>query len=206
MKTTLYLTRHGQTEWNIEQRLQGHRDSPLTELGLQHAAWLSESMSGISLDAIYASSSPRTLRTAQILRRDRMIDIVPEDALKEISMGSWEGRRNSDIEAHSPDDHFDFWNNPHQYEPTNGGESYHDLQRRVILKVQDIIASNEGKTILIVTHAATLKVIMAFFEGRELANLWLPPNVHSTALCKVVCEGDEKTVELYGDTSHYREN
>ncbi|REK71191.1 histidine phosphatase family protein [Paenibacillus paeoniae] len=205
MKTKLYLTRHGQTEWNVEQKLQGHQDSPLTEQGINHAAWLSESLRHVNLDIIYASSSPRTLKTADILRYDRAIDIVPEDDLREISMGSWEGQRNSDIESHSPDKHYDFWNNPHLYEPTNGGETYHDLQQRVLPKVQDIISRHTGKNILIVTHAAALKTIMTFFEGRELADLWTPPILHSTALCKVVCEGDRFTIELYGDTSHYKE-
>jgi len=42
--TTIYLTRHGQTEWNVQRRMQGHMDSPLTPLGLQQAEWLSLGM------------------------------------------------------------------------------------------------------------------------------------------------------------------
>jgi probable phosphoglycerate mutase len=43
-QTTLYLTRHGETEWNVQKRLQGHLDSPLTELGKKQAAWLEEAL------------------------------------------------------------------------------------------------------------------------------------------------------------------
>lgn len=205
MKTVLYLTRHGQTEWNVEQKLQGHQDSPLTELGIQHAAWLSESIRHIDLDVIYSSSSPRTLRTSEILRSDRAIDIKAEDALKEIYMGAWEGKVNRDIEQNDADAHFAFWNNPHEYEPKNGGESFHDLQKRVLPKVQEILTKHKGQTVLIVTHAAALKLIMSFFEGKSLADLWNPPFLHSTALCKVVWDGEHTLVELHGDTSHYRE-
>ncbi|MFD2882332.1 histidine phosphatase family protein [Paenibacillus rhizoplanae] len=58
MTTTVYITRHGQTEWNVQKRMQGHQDSPLTPLGVQQAEWLSKSLLDVHLDAVYASSSP----------------------------------------------------------------------------------------------------------------------------------------------------
>jgi probable phosphoglycerate mutase len=204
--TTIYLTRHGQTEWNVEKKLQGHKDSPLTELGIMHAQWLAASLGHIGFDAIYASSSGRTLKTAEILRGARSIAIIPDDDLREIHMGSWEGEVNANIEESCPEQFHDFWYNPHQYKPSNGGESFHELHNRVIPKIQRIIKENEGKTIFIVTHAATLKLIMTFFNGQPLADLWNPPIVHSTALCKVIVDGENRTVELYGDTSHYKES
>mgnify|MGYP001164786947 CR=1 FL=1 len=54
-KTTIYITRHGQTQWNIEERMQGHHDSPLTEHGMQQARWLRDALTPIDFAAIYAS-------------------------------------------------------------------------------------------------------------------------------------------------------
>jgi len=204
--TTIYLTRHGQTEWNVEKKLQGHKDSPLTELGILHAQWLASSLGHIGFDAIYSSSSGRTLKTAEILRGARSIAIIPDDDLREIHMGSWEGEVNANIEESCPEQFHEFWNNPLQYQPSNGGESFHELHNRVIPKMQRIIKENEGKTIFIVTHAATLKLMMTFFNGQPLADLWNPPIFHSTALCKVIVDGEKQTVELFGDTSHYKES
>jgi probable phosphoglycerate mutase len=67
-KTVLFLTRHGQTEWNLQKRMQGHQNSALTTLGEQQAEWLRERLEGENLGAIYSSISPRALHTAQILR------------------------------------------------------------------------------------------------------------------------------------------
>ena len=190
---------------NVAKMLQGHKDSPLTELGALHAKWLGDSISHINIDVIYSSSSIRTLKTAEILRNDRNINIIADDDLRELNMGNWEGKLSSIIELNYPKEHFAFWNTPHLYKPTNGGESFYDLQNRVLPKIHEIISKNERKNILIVTHAATLKLIMTFFKGLSLADMWTPPILHSTALCKIIIDENNRLVELYGDTSHYKE-
>ena len=190
---------------NIAKKLQGHKDSPLTELGILHAEWLAEAMSHINLDAIYCSSSVRTMKTAEILRSNRNITIFPDDDLREINMGSWEGEVSSIIQSTYPDEYVAFWKTPHLYNPKNDGESFYNLQDRVLPKLEQIVRRNEGKKILIVTHAATLKLIMTYFNGQTLSEMWTPPIVHSTALCKVIIDGDKRIVALHGDTSHYKE-
>ena len=67
--TWLYLTRHGQTEWNVENRFQGGTDSPLTEKGIRQAEYLAKRLRGISFESIYSSPAGRALRTAEILPR-----------------------------------------------------------------------------------------------------------------------------------------
>jgi probable phosphoglycerate mutase len=82
--TNLYITRHGQTEWNVQGRLQGHLDSPLTELGVIQAEQLADSLVNVEFDVIYSSPSLRTVRTADMIRGERPIDITIEDKLREI--------------------------------------------------------------------------------------------------------------------------
>jgi len=81
LQTTLYLARHGETLWNVEGRLQGHLDSPLTEVGKRQAGWLRRSLESIPFDAIYTSPSGRAYHTAEILRGDRNVDIITCDSL-----------------------------------------------------------------------------------------------------------------------------
>ena len=97
--TTIYLTRHGQTEWNVQHRMQGHMDSALTSIGLQQAEWLSQGMRSVQLDAIYTSPSPRALRTAEIMRGERSTYLNLSDAFKEIGMGVWEGSDSAELEV-----------------------------------------------------------------------------------------------------------
>ncbi|MDP5274329.1 histidine phosphatase family protein [Chengkuizengella axinellae] len=203
--TTLYITRHGQTEWNLEKRMQGHKDSPLTPLGIQQAQWLGQSLSDTDIDVIYASSSGRTRKTAELVKNKRDIEIIPSDILREINMGLWEGQIISDLEQKYPEQHNAFWKTPHLYESFEG-ESFHDLHDRVIPYLKDILSKHRGQTILIVTHGLTLKTIMSYFEKRKLADFWDSPHIYQTSLSLVeLDEQDEASIRLYADTSHYKE-
>ena len=204
-KTTLYITRHGQTQWNVEGRMQGHQDSPLTDLGIRQAIWLRDTLHEIAFDSIYASPSPRAKKTAEILRAQRSCDVIYDDALREQSMGSWEGERGKEIKQNYPVAYHTFWQTPHLYQPENGGESFFDFHKRVISFIESLISKNEGKTILIVSHAGTVKAIMSYFEGRALADLWNPPVIYQTSLSKVIVEEQHFYIETYADISHYQE-
>lgn len=90
--TTIYLVRHGQTEWNVLHRFQGHMDSPLTKLGIQQAEWLGEALQHDPIDLIYSSTSNRAFHTAEIIRGNRDVAVTACDEFKEINLGVWEGQ------------------------------------------------------------------------------------------------------------------
>lgn len=79
MNTIIYLTRHGQTLWNIENRLQGRGNSKLTEEGKGRAEMLSKRMKNIHIDTIYSSPLERAFITANIIKGDRDIEIITDD-------------------------------------------------------------------------------------------------------------------------------
>tara|TARA_R110001583_G_scaffold188237_1_gene350136 strand:+ start:38350 stop:38997 length:648 start_codon:yes stop_codon:yes gene_type:complete len=98
---TLYLLRHGQTEWNVEGRLQGRLDSALTETGVAQAhaqrAILAPILTAHPGIAIHASPLGRAWRTASIVAEGRAVQAM--DGLKEVSAGTWEGRLRADVVA-----------------------------------------------------------------------------------------------------------
>lgn len=204
-KTTIYLTRHGQTEWNVEKKMQGHQDSALTTQGVLQATWLRDAMLTVDLAAIYTSTSPRAITTAEIIRGPRPLEIITYDALREIHMGDWEGRTRSEILETDAQGLAAFSHKPAEYTPNNHGESLHDVQNRVVPILHEIIARHPDQTILIVSHGITLRLLLSYFEQRPLANLWDSPFMQPTALSRVVVEDDNTTIELYGDISHYKE-
>ncbi|WML34675.1 histidine phosphatase family protein [Clostridium sp. OS1-26] len=203
-ETTIYLVRHGQTEWNLEKRMQGHKDSPLTNLGIIQAKGLHNRLLKENIDIIYSSESKRAYDTAKIIKGDRNIQIAIKQQLREIHMGHWEGLQQLDIINKYPESWKHFWNKPHLYVPTESGESYQELQNRVIPVIEDIININQGKTILIVTHRITLKMIMAHFNNQEIHEIWNTPDVEPASLCKVSIKDGITKILLHGDTSHYR--
>ena len=84
----IYLMRHGETKWNKRSKLQGQVDIPLAPKGIEQAEMTSEGMKDIPFDHIFSSPLKRAYKTAQVVRRDRPIEIVRDDRLKEMSFGT----------------------------------------------------------------------------------------------------------------------
>jgi len=94
----IYLTRHGETQWNIEKRLQGWKDSELTEKGVNNALKLGERLLNIEFNSIYTSPSQRAYQTAKYVSLGREISIYTDGNLKELNFGDWEGQKQEEIE------------------------------------------------------------------------------------------------------------
>lgn len=203
-KTIIYLVRHGQTEWNVEHKLQGHQDSPLTELGIKQAQWLGESLQNEQIDVIYSSSSLRALRTAELIRDKREIEIIESNDLREINLGIWEGKTQVQVKGLYPEQFHYFWNDPEKFNVQNS-ETFMNVSKRAINKLLQIISNHQGKSLLIVSHTVVVKLIMAYFEGRLMEDIWNPPYIHPACLCKVGLEMDKPEIILHGDIRHYKE-
>lgn len=203
MTTTIYITRHGQTEWNVEKRMQGWSDSPLTELGIQQAKWLEERLKDTKLDVIYSSPINRALSTANIVNGKRNIPLYTDSRLREINMGIWEGLTQDEIEKLYSKELYNFWNAPKLYKPYSG-ETFFQVRQRTKELVKEIISENIGKDILIVTHTITLKAIMSFFQNALIEDFWSPPFIHPTSLTIVRAENESFEVLLNADSSHLR--
>jgi broad specificity phosphatase PhoE len=196
----LYITRHGTTEWNLEKRLQGWADSPLTEDGRNRAIKLGNSLKDIDFDMIYTSPQERALNTAKLIRGNKNTEIKVHNGLKELRYGSWQGMYISDIEKDYPADYHSYINDPEQYMPEDG-ESMVDLFQRVNLFLEEISTMNY-QNILIVSHGITIKAIIAIIKElswQEFASLEI-----YTGTALNVCELKDGSFEflLEGDISH----
>lgn len=197
----LYITRHGETEWNIERRIQGWQDSNLTPKGVENAKALGNWLKDVDFTCIYSSSSKRTIHTAELIRGDRDIRIVPDDDLREMNLGDWEGKTLEEVEKVDKQGRKAFVEMPHLYIPKSG-ESYFQVRDRVVAVLEKIVNENKDGNVLIVTHAVIVKTIMSFFKGFPVEKLWEPPFIHGTSLSIVEVNNNEITVILEGDMSH----
>jgi len=202
MKLKLYIVRHGQTQWNVEKRMQGRKDSPLTELGKAHSEKLMRTLKDTKWEAIYSSSSQRTLLTADIIRGEQKIPIISRDELQEMCFGDMEGKLHKDIAEQEPQKFEDFWLSPDLY-TSGSGEDFFEVEKRVIKEIKKIIRQHPEGNVLIVTHTVVIKLLIAFFEKRPLETLWDPIIIHPTALSIVEVENDQTNILLHGDTSHF---
>lgn len=198
----IYLTRHGETKWNVEGRLQGSKDSPLTKKGIEDAKALGHRLSKVDLDVIYSSTSPRAMITAEIIRGKRNIKIIQMDALKEMDTGDWQGRTLKEIEKNHPQEYHNYWNSPHLYRAANGGEKFNQVQRRAIAVIKDIINEKRYQSILIISHGVTLKSIITYYQGKPIERIWDPPIIRGGSLSLMEAYGNDIAIPFLGDISH----
>lgn len=166
----LYIIRHGETDWNTQKRLQGHSDIELNDYGRELAYITSEALKEVEFDVIYSSPLIRAYETATILKRDRAIEIIKDDRLKEMCFGEYEGK----ITTTLPKEFWNFFDAPEKFEPTIGGESYEEVIARCKDFVDDIVvpASRRYNRILVVAHGALNRGMMLYLNNQPIEEYW----------------------------------
>lgn len=199
----IYITRHGETQWNKKGMMQGWRNSDLTEKGIENAKRLGESLKDINFDVIYSSPLDRAIDTAKCINGESNTKIVLVESLKEMGFGIWEGMEHNKIKELHSEQYTNFWERPHLYKPQENGESFEGLLVRV-KKTWDEILKAGGNNILIVTHAVVLKTLYKILKNLELKDLWNPPFMKDTCLTIVEVIENKVKIILEADTSHLK--
>lgn len=161
-----YVTRHGQTAWNLENKVCGATDLPLTNAGIAQARETAERIAHEKIDLIISSPMKRALQTAQILNRERRIPLLTDRRLREQNYGRFEGGPRDDPEFLANKRKFAF--------AYPGGESHMQVAARVYSFLEEARARYQGKTLLIVCHGGICRVIESYFrdmENEEFASL-----------------------------------
>jgi len=167
------LVRHGQTHWNLENRLQGQYNSPLTSLGVNQAIKVQQNLLAKNIHIAYSSPLLRAIETTTLIVEDWPIKILIRDDLAEMKLGPWQGKTVEEIKTSHPREFFIFNESPHQYQLL-GAETFKDFQQRVILEIKKIFRENIGKNILVVSHGIAIRVCIAHvlqMELMEIANI-----------------------------------
>lgn len=161
---TLYLIRHGQTEWNAIGRIQGQKDSKLSEIGISQAHDAKESLKNIQFDKIFSSDLIRTQQTAEIINLERKLTITTHEALRERSLGEHDGKMGKDYEEeirHLLDEYKSMpeegkWN----FKFGKNYESDSEVLERFIRILREISVAYLGKNILVVTHGGAIRILL----------------------------------------------
>ncbi|AYV34979.1 histidine phosphatase family protein [Erysipelothrix rhusiopathiae] len=202
MKTTIYLIRHGKTLWNQEHRMQGSKNSPLTAEGKQQAMFLQKRLESIDFDEVIVSTSERAQETASLVFPQTPIRLEP--GIREIEMGVWEGQVHQDVKKQYPDQWHAFFNDPLRYTPVGPGERFEDVHNRIVPVVKTLTTQYVGKTIALVSHRITLKVLTNYFMNHNLTSIITQEDFDSTSLTKIVLDEDGTHLIYRNDTSHYQ--
>lgn len=202
--TKFIITRHGQTEWNVEKRMQGQANSPLTDLGRKQADALRQRLSDVEFDAVYCSSLQRAVDTASIICQGRKNEIILRDDLMEIGIGSWSGMLLSEVDEAYPEQANNFWKVPEAYIPMPGGETYLQLRERAKRALLEMAGKHKNQTVLVVSHGIVLKLLYNIFRYQPLADIACNhPHPKSCCYCEVEWADAVWHINCWNDTTHY---
>ncbi|WOI53354.1 histidine phosphatase family protein [Parvularcula sp. LCG005] len=147
---TIYLVRHGRTEWNTEKRMQGQMDSPLTEEGHLHAEQSGQFLAEQGIEHIFASPLGRVQQTLDHVRRHVDAPVTVDDRLMEWHCGDWSGTLYDDLSTHWPDEWMAWEKDRYGYRPP-AAENYDDMIDRCAPALEAILAA-EASTIAVLSH------------------------------------------------------
>ena len=164
--TTVYLARHGQSDWNAEGRWQGNADRPLTELGRQQAEELAERLASVPLDAVYSSDLRRARETAERVAARQGLEVQTRTELREVDVGSWSGLSRPEVEERFPDAFARWRDGGHGWDD---GETYEAMTNRVVAAVLEIAAAHPDGAVLVVAHGGPIRALHAVALGLDIA-------------------------------------
>lgn len=204
--TRIILTRHGQTLWNIEGRVQGSLDSPLTETGLLQARSLALRLKDEGIQHIYSSDSLRAVHTAEEIRRGIGLETLSlSSALREFSFGEWEGCVWRELRDSNPEI-FKLWDSEPHLVTAPGGENMELVTQRAWEFARRLTETHKDETICLVTHGLTLKLLITKALGYGVHEWAKTPWQHNTALNILEAEGEAWNPLVLGDCQHLGES
>lgn len=202
--TRLIIVRHGESEGNLKKEFHGQYMSDLTEKGHAQAECTAQFLESFHIDKIYSSDIPRAYSTALHTAKCKGLDIIKEQGIREIRAGKWEQMKFDDIMVEYPED-YEIWHNNISECRCPAGESVKELSERVIETVGKLALENDGKTIMIASHATPIRALICHFGGypiEHMKNLNWVPNASVTV---VEYEKGNFEIKLLAESKHLEE-
>jgi len=203
MPTRVILIRHGETDWNVEGRIQGHLPIPLNERGLAQAEAVAARLETVPFAALYSSDLLRARQTAEAVGRGCGHEVRTDPRLREWDLGILSGLMRTVAEELHPEA-FGIFRNRIVGEPVPGGESIRARFERVTEAVQDIASAHPGETAVAVTHGGPLgdcyrRAVGAHLESKMKIDLF------NAGINVVQVEGATWHLESWGAVDHLEE-
>lgn len=157
METIMYLVRHGETDWNLGRRIQGHSDTSLNDLGLRQAEQVAGRFRGEKIGAVYSSDLSRARETAAKIAKQAGVEVFTRAALRERCYGDWEGLTYEEIRARFAE----------QDEASCGIETFEDMQHRAVTVLTELAANHPNEVIVVVSHGGFINCFLHYVTAGE---------------------------------------
>ena len=201
MKTTITIVRHGYSEANDLDIFAGNFDAKLTKTGEEQAEATALFLKDFPIDVIYSSDLSRAYSTALHISKVKNIPVIKNSKLREIDAGDWDGLTFSEIDKIDREN-FRIWIEDFKNAVCTGGESVRDCGKRIISAVDEIIKENEGKSILIVSHATSIRLLTAHWYNIDLEDIDKIYYVSNASVSRAEYENNSYKVTMFDYNDH----
>jgi broad specificity phosphatase PhoE len=196
-----YFLRHGATTWNVEGRICGSTDVPLSELGRRQAELLARRLQPVPVEALYTSPLRRALDTALLIgglvARSPLVDA----RLAELNYGEWEGTTFAEIERAAPGLYHAWEENPADLAPP-GGETGVHLVERAAPFLAEVARRHACGNVVVVCHKTVCRLLACHIMGAPLAEYRRRIPMDNAALNIFEAQDGRWRVLTLNDTAH----
>lgn len=201
MSLILYLLRHGETIYSRTGGYCGDLDPELTPAGTQMATAFAKTYRRIPWQAVYVSPMQRTIATATPLCEALGLEMKLRPGLKEISYGEWEGQTTEFVKTHYNDDYVRWLTEP-AWNPPTGGETAVEIASRAALVINEIEKQHLDGNVLVVSHKATIRIILCSLLGIDLGRYRDRINALAGSVSVVRFDVHGPLLEILGDRAY----
>jgi len=166
----VYVTRHGETDYNVQQRYTGSTDIPLNANGLCQAEELANNLASIDFDIIISSPLLRAKQTAEVIQKSFGVPMIFIDEFAEINVGVYEGLTREEAQTKYPDLWARLGSRPPDDAPA-GGETHRQFDTRIATGIAKLKAEYNKSKVLLVCHAFTARVINRQITGLSFEDM-----------------------------------
>jgi probable phosphoglycerate mutase len=212
MAITLYIVRHGQTVDNLENRIQGHTDSPLTKLGVRQAEAVGAALASEDFAAIYSSDLGRAVATAEIIAarqpllrqaQGAQVEVRTTPLLRELNLGEVQGLTGEQFAQRWPEE-YRLWKLDSVAHRPPGAESIQSAVERCGRFIEQVLTEHsDGDKLAVIVHGGSLKGLVA--SALELPVDCYRKMAVANAGLSILEIGERPFLRLYNDTCHLQE-
>ncbi|MGA2613450.1 MAG: histidine phosphatase family protein [Spirochaetia bacterium] len=202
-RTRIILVRHGQTDWNVNERFRGHTDVPLNDVGVRQAELTARRIEAEwKPTAIYSSPLSRALDTAKAIARPFSLAVEILPALIDMSFGEWEGLSPREVKARWPE-LLSAWYTTPQTVKMPGGESLDEVRRRCVTALAEISSRHAGETVVAVAHTDVNRTMLLVVLGLGNDRLWHLKQ-DNCAVSEIEIDGNDFSLASMNETCHVK--
>ncbi|WP_075255939.1 histidine phosphatase family protein [Herbaspirillum camelliae] len=202
--TEILLIRHGETDWNVDKRLQGHIDIGLNAAGQRQVLALGEALAAEGIDAVFASDLQRARDTAQAVAGTAGLTVQIDAGLRERCYGAFEGLRHTEIEARYPDAYRQWKAREPDFRYPAGervAETMREFYERSVQAMQRVLASGRYRKVAIVTHGGVLECVHHWASQTSFAQ---PRtfDIFNASVNRLHWDGERAHIRSWGEIGH----